>query len=94
METRLTTIPFPKHGRIYFKDDLRALTGRCEGIDVDTSDTGLLGRFSIGPLISVELWEGSRGKMRLDRGPCKFHPPCRKHFFQLGKKAIAAELHC
>ncbi|PKY04219.1 hypothetical protein P168DRAFT_297132 [Aspergillus campestris IBT 28561] len=69
VENRLAAIPFPKHGCIYFKDDLRALTGRCEDIGVDTSGAGLLGRFAIGPLTSAELWEGSREGMILDCGP-------------------------
>lgn len=72
MENKLTTISFPRHGCIYFKDDLRALTGKSEeGINVDSPDDASLSRFSIGPLTSAELWEGSRGGMKLDRGPCK-----------------------
>lgn len=72
VENTLTTIPFPRHGCIYFKDDLRSLTGKSEDINVDSSDVESLSRFSIGPLTSAELWEDSRREMSLDRGPCKF----------------------
>ncbi|KAE8155282.1 phosphotransferase enzyme family protein [Aspergillus avenaceus] len=86
MENRLTTIPFPRHGCIYFKDDLRSLTGKCEDINIDTSNAGSLSRFSIGPLTSAELWEDSRREMRLDRGPW---PDARDYTQALGRNEIA-----
>ncbi|KAI9837816.1 MAG: hypothetical protein M1819_006750 [Sarea resinae] len=69
IENILTTIPFPKHGCIYFKDDLRSLTGDAENLNIKSASTGALERFSIGPLVSTDLWTGTRGDMRLDRGP-------------------------
>ncbi|OGM39419.1 hypothetical protein ABOM_012117 [Aspergillus bombycis] len=69
IEDRLTTISFPRHGCIYFKDDLRSLAGYAEDIKIESAATESLERFSIGPLTSSELWEGTRRNMRLDRGP-------------------------
>ena len=71
MENKLTTITFDKHGCIYFKEDLRSLVGESEGIHTETVGSGVLERFSIGPLTTNELWTGTRRDMNLDRGPCK-----------------------
>ncbi|OJJ37932.1 hypothetical protein ASPWEDRAFT_39644 [Aspergillus wentii DTO 134E9] len=68
IENTLTNISFPRHGSIYFKDDLRELVGHAEHIDMDNSSEDLQ-HFSIGPLTSAELWNGGRGDMKLDRGP-------------------------
>ena len=69
LENTLTTITFDGHGCIYFKDDLRALTGEAKDINTDSAEA--LERYSIGPLASNELWSGVRRDMTLDRGPCK-----------------------
>ncbi|PWY87091.1 hypothetical protein BO94DRAFT_492389 [Aspergillus sclerotioniger CBS 115572] len=66
MENTLTTVSFPRHGCIYFKDDLRSLTGKAEDID---GDSECLARYSIGLLTSAELWDHGRSEMTLDRGP-------------------------
>lgn len=72
MEDTLTQINFHKHGCIYFKDDLRSLAGETEPIVMEKgSESQTLDKYSIGPLTSSELWEGSRKEMRLERGPCK-----------------------
>lgn len=64
MENTLTTMQFPRHGCIYFKDDLRSLIGKSEDTNVDSSTAvEALNRFSIGPLASAELWEDSRREM-------------------------------
>ncbi|KAL2815183.1 phosphotransferase enzyme family protein [Aspergillus granulosus] len=69
MENKLTAIRFPKHGSIYFKEDLHSLTGEVEAIEVDSVAPGCLSRFSIGPLTSSELWKNGRSEIDLDRGP-------------------------
>ncbi|RJE24715.1 Phosphotransferase enzyme family [Aspergillus sclerotialis] len=69
MENTLTTISFPKHGSIYFKDNLRLLTGKSEEINVELATTKSLNRFSIGFITSPELWDDNRREMELDRGP-------------------------
>ncbi|KAL2808319.1 phosphotransferase enzyme family protein [Aspergillus granulosus] len=69
LENTLTSISFPSHGCIYFKDDLRLLTGKADDIDIGGAVAQDLSRFAIGPLSSPELWEGTRGEMDLDRGP-------------------------
>ncbi|RAK81773.1 uncharacterized protein BO72DRAFT_482937 [Aspergillus fijiensis CBS 313.89] len=69
LENKLTTTTFPKHGCIYFKEDLRSLTGRVEKPNDDSSADEVLQRFAIGPLTSPALWNGTRGDMELDRGP-------------------------
>ena len=71
MENSLTTITFPKHGCIYFKEDLDFLTGNTEDLDIDLADTEALKRLSIVPLTAAELWTDTRRDMELDRGPCE-----------------------
>lgn len=71
MENTLTTISFPRHGCIYFKDDLQLLAGEAENIYVESSTPQSLDRFSIGPLTFAELWDNGRKDMKLDRGPCE-----------------------
>ncbi|ODM16658.1 hypothetical protein SI65_08165 [Aspergillus cristatus] len=68
LENTLTSITFPKHGCIYFKEDLRPLTGDAEDLNIDSAPE-IAGRFSIGPLTSADLWTGTRKGMELDRGP-------------------------
>jgi hypothetical protein len=70
IENTLATMTFPKHGCIYFKEDLRSLTGDAEDLNIDSAAPEALRRFSIGPLTSAELWTGTRRDMELDRGPC------------------------
>ncbi|KAE8408302.1 phosphotransferase enzyme family protein [Aspergillus pseudonomiae] len=86
IENRLTTISFPQHGCIYFKDDLRALTGDAEDINIESAAAESLSRFAIGPLTSTELWEGARRDMRLDRGT--WHDP-QEYTQALGRNEIA-----
>jgi hypothetical protein len=74
MENTLSSVSFPSHGSIYLKDDLRSLTGNVDDIKANGVPNEALGRFTIGPLPSAELWEGNRGEMDLDRGPC-MKPP-------------------
>ena len=70
LENTLTTIRFSKHGCIYFKGDLRSLTGDAEDLNIDSAPEAIR-RFSIGPLTSAKLWKGTRKDMELDRGPCQ-----------------------
>ncbi|PIG82196.1 hypothetical protein AARAC_000158 [Aspergillus arachidicola] len=67
MENKLITIAFPWHGCIYYKDDLRSLTGDAKPLTVDSVAPEALERFAIGPLTSAELWTGARKDMALDR---------------------------
>jgi hypothetical protein len=68
IENTLANITFPKHGSIYFKEDLHSLTGDAEDLNVDSTT---LKCFSIGPLTTAELWNNNRKDMELDRGPCE-----------------------
>lgn len=68
IENTLTSITFPTHGSVYFKEDLHSLNGDAENLNVDSTT---LGRFAIGPLTTAELWNNSRKDMGLDRGSCK-----------------------
>lgn len=71
LENTLTTLSFPSHGSIYFKDDLHLLTVKSGAINIESDAAESLSRFSIGPLTSAELWDNNRKEMELDRGPCK-----------------------
>ena len=71
IENKLSTITFDKHGCIYFKEDLLSLVGEAEEIHTQSGGPDVLERFSIGPLTTNELWNGTRRDMNLDRGPCK-----------------------
>lgn len=71
MENTLTAITFPKHGCIYFKEDLHSLTGNAIDLDIDLAAPEALRRFSLGPLTAAELWSDTRRDMELDRGPCE-----------------------
>lgn len=71
LENKLTSITFDKHGCIYFKRDLRSLVGEAEDIHSNAVDDDALEQFSIGPLTTNELWNGTRRDMKLDRGPCE-----------------------
>ena len=31
-------------------------------------------RFTIGPVVDRDFWNGKRASMDIDRGPCEFHP--------------------
>ncbi|KAH8434269.1 aminoglycoside phosphotransferase family protein [Aspergillus melleus] len=86
MENTLTAVSFPKHGCIYFKDDLRSLTGKAEDINIDSSNAESLSRFSVGPLTSAELWEESIRELQLERGP--WLDP-REYTQALGRNEIA-----
>ncbi|CRG83673.1 hypothetical protein PISL3812_01028 [Talaromyces islandicus] len=66
VENTLTSISFPKHGSVYFKDDLRSLTGDAEDLNIDPTT---LKCFSIGPLTTTELCNNARKDMELERGP-------------------------
>lgn len=70
MEIKLTTMAFPWHSCIYYKNDLLSLTGDAKALTVDSVAPEALEHFAIGPLTSAELWTGVRKDMRLDRGPC------------------------
>ncbi|KAK2748573.1 hypothetical protein FQN57_000708 [Myotisia sp. PD_48] len=73
IEKKLTTVTFPKHGCIYFKDDLRSLIGHAEDLNMDTPASDALDCFSIGPLTSTDLWTGVRRDMKLDqRDPSEY----------------------
>lgn len=80
LENTLTSISFPWHGSIYFKDDLRLLTGKSQGINVDSATIKSMSRFSIGPLTSAGLWNDNREKLALDRGPCKRTHLCPAYY--------------
>ncbi|KAE8415019.1 kinase-like domain-containing protein [Aspergillus pseudocaelatus] len=69
MENKLTTVAFPWHGCIYYKDDLLSLTGDAKALTLDSIAPEVLERFAIGPLTSAELWTGVRKDMKLGRGP-------------------------
>jgi hypothetical protein len=70
MENTLSSLSFSSHGSLYLKDDLRTLTGNVDDISAEGVPDEVLCRFTIGPRTSSELWEGNRGEMDLDRGPC------------------------
>lgn len=71
LENKLAGVTFDTHGCIYFKDDLRSLTGEAKEIRAAHVTSEALERYSIGPLTSNELWKRIRRNMFLDRGPCK-----------------------
>lgn len=78
MEKRFTSISFPKHGCIYYESDLKSRSFDYErlGLLYDLSSTSEVGQkhqlpgFVIGPSTSPKFWEGEKGTMNLDRGPC------------------------
>ncbi|OOO13798.1 aminoglycoside phosphotransferase [Aspergillus oryzae] len=86
MEIKLTTMAFPWHSCIYYKNDLLSLTGDAKALTVDSVAPEALEHFAIGPLTSAELWTGVRKDMRLDRGPW-LNPIQYTH--ALGKNEIA-----
>ncbi|KAJ1709623.1 kinase-like domain-containing protein [Aspergillus flavus] len=86
MEIKLTTMVFPWHGCIYYKNDLLSLTGDAKALTVDSVAPEALEHFAIGPLTSAELWTGARKDMKLDRGPW-LNPIQYTH--ALGKNEIA-----
>lgn len=69
IENKLTSIKFSKHGSVYFKEDLRSLTGDVEDLEIDSTT---LERFAIGPLTTAELWTNTRNDMEFNRGPCEY----------------------
>lgn len=71
IETRLFSTPFPKHGSLYYKEDLEEKFR--EDIPNVANDGSLLAdRFCIGPVATRPFWSEERGQMNLDRGPCLF----------------------
>lgn len=73
IETRLFSTPFPKHGSLYYKEDLEEKFR--EDIPSVANDGSLLAdRFCVGPVATRPFWTEERGQMNLDRGPCLF--PC------------------
>lgn len=71
LKKKLNSVTFNKHGCIYYKNDLRALTGVVEEIHATNASPEALEKFAVGPLTLNELWKGARRDMPLDRGPCK-----------------------
>ena len=37
LENTLTTIEFPRHGCVYFKEDFRSMTGDVEDLNIDSA---------------------------------------------------------
>ena len=76
----LTTVRFKTHGCIYFKEDLRRLTGSLDSLEAVqfNADRPSLNvdEYAIGPLTKDELWANGREQMNLDRGPCRFIADC------------------
>jgi hypothetical protein len=72
IENSLTSVCFPKHGCIYFKEDLLELTGVAPDLSIPSVAPEILNCFSIGPLSIPELCSSGRASMDLDRGPCVY----------------------
>jgi len=40
-------------------------------------------RFTIGPVVDRDFWNGKRVSMAIDRGPCKFNPFAFKYDYSM-----------
>ncbi|KAI9725786.1 MAG: Phosphotransferase enzyme [Cirrosporium novae-zelandiae] len=77
MENKLASIPFRKHGCIYYKKDLESKGLIVENLKADivvvndfsAKHGPLLEQLVIGPLTERRLWEEKRKEISLDRGP-------------------------
>lgn len=57
----LTAVQFKTHGCIYFKEDLRRLTGSSDAVQFISDRQNLnLDQYSMGPLTKTELWADDR----------------------------------
>ncbi|KAG4435210.1 hypothetical protein IFR05_009318 [Cadophora sp. M221] len=68
MERKLAETTFPQCGSIYFKEDFPQgedikLAGTC------TISPSTLGRYTLGPMVGIDFWQGPKATMDLDRGP-------------------------
>ena len=68
MESRLFSTRFPKHGSLYYKEDVEERFR--EDMPYQPTDGDLSARFCVGPLATRSFWAEERCKMALDRGPC------------------------
>ncbi|KAF3482827.1 uncharacterized protein GIQ15_02151 [Arthroderma uncinatum] len=70
IEQQLASTKFSKSGCIYFKgdvpDDLCSNGILATGSSLPTS---ILERFTLGPLVSSNMWRGDRASMNMNRGP-------------------------
>ena len=71
IEARLFSARFPKHGSLYYKEDLEK-NFRDNNKNVANDGNLLADRFCIGPAATRPFWTEERGQMSLDRGPCLF----------------------
>ncbi|KAH6881212.1 hypothetical protein BKA70DRAFT_1575498 [Coprinopsis sp. MPI-PUGE-AT-0042] len=62
LEGRMTALPFPAGGSLYFVKDLEKVG--IQGVPVPENE-----RFCVGPDTKESLWYGRRGKLDVDRGP-------------------------
>lgn len=68
IKRKLAETTFQQSGCIYFKEDFP------QGDSLTTTNTiapSCLERFTLGPLVDINYWEGRRASMDLDRGPCE-----------------------
>jgi hypothetical protein len=79
MEKKIASISFPKHGCLYYENDLKSRSLAYEALDsrhgFSESATGQddqLPVFVIGPSVNPKLWEREKAAMDFDRGPCTF----------------------
>ncbi|KAM5499806.1 hypothetical protein McanMca71_006150 [Microsporum canis] len=72
IEGKLASTKFSKIGCIYFSDDFPDKTpGGCILSTSSSLPSSVLERFTLGPLVSSDLWRGDRASMNLNCGPCK-----------------------
>ena len=76
LQSNSVKVDITRCGNIYFASD--TFPG-CEAAKV-VSDIPIElkrdveERFTIGPIINRDPWNGKRASMAIDRGPCKFNP--------------------
>lgn len=69
----LTAVQFKMHSCLYFKEDLRRLTGSSDAVQFTADRQSLnLDQYAMGPLTKAKLWASGREQMNLDRSPCRF----------------------
>lgn len=72
IEKQLFDIPFGHYGSIYFRKDVPLeLQQNLYSNGTDAAISSADDQFCIGPTTDYMFWYGKRGKMGIDRGPCK-----------------------
>ncbi len=70
VEKAFVSSPFPAIGSLFYKDDLDGLP--LQPLELDNSRPNLSERsFVIGPTTSRRFYDYGRGRIEIDRGPCK-----------------------